>query len=125
MSLKLTSGNIKATYLEFSATPSSSALLELSKWTQIVATFSYYKFKSSPNIKPEIFIFLNGKELTSTLGSEANLPNAIAPTFDKDTDQVFIGGGEQNSFLGVIGKIDIFNPGALFQYCKYLLYSSC
>jgi len=121
MSLKLTSSSIKATYLGFSMTPSLSTPLELSTWVQIGATFSYYKFKSGPNIKPEIFMFLNAKKLVSTLEPVADLPSATAPIFDPNTDQIFIGGGEQNSFLGVIGKIDIFNPGALFQYGKYLL----
>jgi len=118
MSLKLGSNIITLTYLDFSGYLYPN--IKLSEWNQIAATFSYYKFKASQNIHLDCFAHINANYHNIVLQPWDDLKNAIPPTFDQATDQVFIGGGGENSFIGVIGKFDIFNPGALIESNKWM-----
>ena len=116
MSLKLGSDYLKLTILESYMVPSVS--LEISKWTEIAATFSFYKMsKADQGFILQCYLFVNGIRVRGNWES-GDFYDSPYPQFDPDTDLVFIGGGGQNSFIGAIGKIDIFNPGAIIQYGK-------
>ena len=121
MSLKLgsienISPSLTISYLGFTAT--TQVGLELSRWFQIAMKISYFKFTEMENIQLECFLFVNGIWYVTYFNYEAHA--AIPPTFSDTTDQVFIGGGGENSFIGVVGKFEIFNPGALIQDGKKL-----
>jgi len=115
MSLKLGSDYLNLSILGSSTIP--SVFFEIFKWAQIATTFSIFKMsEDDQGFTLQCFLFVNGRRIeTSMVSGKYDSPY---PQFDPDTDLAFIGGGGQNSFIGAIGKIDIFNPGAIIQYGK-------
>lgn len=107
MSIKITPSRlVKATFRDVSGEHTTP--LVLSKWTLIGTTFAYHRTKVGEKAKSICYITI-GEEVKQVAIKEDVTPEN--PQYYPDSDQVLIGG--TNNFIGAIGKIDIFSPGAI------------
>jgi len=96
-------------------TPPHSKPLEVSEWTQIIASFGHFEGSDVTTKKAEYFLLVNGEE-------ESNELTITNPAISADTlAEFFIGARDLESFKGSIGLIEIFTTGAVVQTSKYHL----
>jgi len=99
-----------------SAPPHSQAL-EISEWTQIIATFGYFQSMQGTYNRIGSSIVVNGKEENNVLAlSDPNLAQ-----LSQSGAEITIGAIDPKSFEGSIGFIEIYSAGAPIQTSKYHL----